>query len=343
MSCFCVWHKKKGLFRQPCQLFVHSFRNQKKLISRNARLVEDYITCSWTEWWAMVFLSDRLCLASYSVIQFSLSVQSPALTFSKIQKWKGIMVLYRKEENLQSVLCLSVFYPYSYTFISNKSLVEWTLLLSHVCMHALPPTLQNVLIPNTDMRFLIDKCKSVPPCDASEHWEAVLVVAVAALCVSLIIFTDLFPSLASGFQEVLSTLSSASHNVHQRQPQFPMCRDDAVSTAMMLSLPYSPSPAVPNTIVLHRVPLCLCRCLMPASTAPLFCAHAVSSLAFWFSPALQPLLPLFLSLSPHKDLFAWCCCWLEALEPDRGEASSLRSYSEGVRVYRVYGEARWGK
>lgn len=141
---------------------------------------------------------------------------------------------------------------------------------------------------------------------------------------SLIILTDLFPSLASGFQEVLSTLSSAPHYIHQQQPQFPMCQDDAVSAAMMPALPSSVS-----SDVLHY-----CVACVAVSYACFHCTLILCSP--WqlprclISSALQPLLPLFLSLSPHKDLLARCCCRLEALEPDRGEASCTRSYNEGA-------------
>lgn len=139
---------KRGLFRGTLVDFLFVFiSSQKKLFSRDIRLVEDYITCSRAEWWAKVFLLDRLCLASYSVIQFSLSVQSPcASRFRRHKKTKGHDGVVDK--SVMSVVCLKPSIPiHAPVLARNPSLSDWASLLSDARMHAQPPTPHSCPLP----------------------------------------------------------------------------------------------------------------------------------------------------------------------------------------------------
>lgn len=110
------------------------------------------------------------------------------------------------------------------------------------------------------------------------------------------------------------TLSSASHSVHQLQPNILICRDDAERAAMLPAF----SPSFQQAVALLCSTAHRCHYLMCSPCAPSSYAHTVNSLTVWFCHALYlRLLPtslfisLILSLSPHKDFLAWSCCWLE--------------------------------
>lgn len=114
-----------------------------------------------------------------------------------------------------------------------------------------------------------------------------------------------------------ATLSSASHTVHQQQPNILMCRDDAVRAAMLplssLSLPLSLFPS----LLCSTAHLCHCDLLC-------FCLHPHSMLTVsTLSPALH-LLSLFFSPSlPSQRLVSLKPLPAGALELDWGEASLL--------------------
>lgn len=226
------------------------------------------------------------------------------------------------------------FHPHPCARFSPKSLVEWVSVVTFWCPHARTASHSSFMSSSQTLTwdFLIDKWKSVPPCDVSEppggragsaprfadrlHWP----VSVSCFW---------FPGGPPDSLLCITQCSAAAARIPHVPWQWSERCHDACSS---LFLSFQQCLAL----------LCrLRRCLMPAPAAPSFCAHAVSSLAVWFSPASQPLLPLFLSLAPHKDLLARCRCRLEALEPDRGEASSPRSYN-GVHARVCGGSVKQG-
>lgn len=166
--------------------------------------------------------------------------------------------------------------------------------------------------------------------------EPVMFDTIKAFCESVWLSLTCFLSLPLVSRKSSLTLSSTSHSIHQQQPNIPMCRDDAGSVAMMPALSLSFFKAASGTIVQHWAPLFLSLSYAFFLSAFILYAHTLRSLTAWFSsasaqpfplsPSLSPSLSFF--LSPHKYLLAWCCCRLEALELDWGEASPMRSQRE---------------
>lgn len=115
-----------------------------------------------------------------------------------------------------------------------------------------------------------------------------------------------------------ATLASASHTVHQQQPNILMCRDDAVRAAMLpvssLSLPLSLLPS----LLCSRAHLCHCELVC-------FRLHPHSMLTvLTLSPALHLLsLSIFSPSLPSQRLVSLKPLPAGALELDWGEASLL--------------------
>ncbi len=173
------------------------------------------------------------------------------------------------------------------------------------CMHNLPLPL-HVHILSTNRGILIDKCKAASSSDVIISYS--VAANTKAFCDSV------WPSLTCFLGSPLvsrksSTLSSASHSVHQQQPNIAMCRDDAVRAAMMPAFPSLCLSPLQQPLALLCSTEHLCHCLMRSPSALSSYAHTVNSLSLWFSPTLLP--PSFLALSPHKDLLARCCCRLK--------------------------------